>query len=340
MLNEVVLNQVLVRFLDPDGDHDARTRAVIAAIQDDGTCWLSGTTWQGMAAMRISVSSWATTDDDVERSIDGDPAGGSHPVTDAAPAGGPQRVLVTGGAGGIGLAIARAFAIAGARVHIADPDEPAVAAVTADVTAITGSVCDITDPGSVAAMFDDLTQALGGLDVLVNNAGIAGPTAPVDAFDPDAWDRVVAVNLTGTFAVTRRAIPLLKASPAGSIIVMSSLAGRFGYPNRVAYSTTKWGLVGFTKTLALELGPFGITANSLHPGGVEGERVRRVLSGRAEISGATVAQETERALDNQSIRRFVDPADIAALAVFLAGPHGRSISGQVLPIDGDSKTAH
>jgi NAD(P)-dependent dehydrogenase (short-subunit alcohol dehydrogenase family) len=248
-------------------------------------------------------------------------------------------VLVTGGAGGIGLAIARAFVVAGARVHIADPDAGALAEVTATAPAISGSVCDITDTAAVAAMFEDLTGALGGLDVLVNNAGIAGPTAPVDQYAPEEWDAVVAVNLSGTFDVTRRAIPLLKQSPAGSIVVMSSLAGRFGYPNRVAYATTKWGLVGFTKTLALELGSFGITANSIHPGGVEGERVCGVLRHRAEISGRTVEEETERALANQSIRQFAQAADIAALTVFLAGPHGRSISGQMLPIDGDSKAA-
>jgi NAD(P)-dependent dehydrogenase (short-subunit alcohol dehydrogenase family) len=249
-------------------------------------------------------------------------------------------VLVTGGAGGIGLAITRAFVAAGARVHIADPDAEAVAAVTAaDGAAITGSVCDIADTTAVAAMFEDLEGALGGLDVLVNNAGIAGPTAPVEKLAREDWDAVVAVNLGGTFDVTRRAIPLLKESPAGAIIVMSSLAGRFGYPDRIVYATTKWGLVGFTKTLALELGPFGITANSIHPGGVEGPRVRRVLEGRAERSGRTVAEETERALDNQSIRRFTEAADIAALALFLAGPHARTISGQMLPIDGDSKSA-
>jgi NAD(P)-dependent dehydrogenase (short-subunit alcohol dehydrogenase family) len=258
-------------------------------------------------------------------------------MSDAASA--PQRVLVTGGAGGIGLAITRAFIAAGARVHIADPDAGAVASLTASSPAITGSVCDITDPAAVAAMLEDLVGALGGLDVLVNNAGIAGPTAPVAEYAREEWDAVLAVNLSGTFDVTRRAIPLLKESAAGSIIVMSSLAGRFGYPNRVAYATTKWGLVGFTKTLALELGPFGITANSIHPGGVEGERVRGVLRRRADISGRTVDEETERALENQSIRRFTEAADIAALAVFLAGPHGRTISGQMLPIDGDSKAA-
>jgi NAD(P)-dependent dehydrogenase (short-subunit alcohol dehydrogenase family) len=251
-----------------------------------------------------------------------------------------QRVLVTGGAAGIGLAIARAFTSAGARVHVADADGPAVASLIDEADGMSGSTCDISDSAAVAAMFDDLRRSLGGLDVLVNNAGVSGPTAPAHEYDPGEWARVVAVNLTGTFEVTRRAIPMLMESPAGSIIVMSSLAGRFGYPNRVAYSTTKWGLVGFTKTLALELGPHGITANSIHPGGVEGERVRQVLRDRAQVSGRSADEETERALDNQSIRRFADAADIAALAVFLAGPHGRSISGQVLPIDGDSKTAH
>jgi NAD(P)-dependent dehydrogenase (short-subunit alcohol dehydrogenase family) len=258
-------------------------------------------------------------------------------VSDAASE--PQRVLVTGGAGGIGLAITRAFAATGARVHIADPDVDALAAATASGAAVTGSVCDITDTTSVAAMFENLSRGLGGLDVLVNNAGIAGPTAPVDELAREDWDAVLAVNLSGTFDVTHRAIPLLKESPAGAIIVMSSLAGRFGYPNRVAYATTKWGLVGFTKTLALELGPFGITANSIHPGGVEGVRVREVLRRRSVRSGRTVEEETERALNNQSIRRFTEAADIAALAVFLAGPHGRTISGQMLPIDGDSKAA-
>jgi NAD(P)-dependent dehydrogenase (short-subunit alcohol dehydrogenase family) len=259
-------------------------------------------------------------------------------MSEAAPA--LQRVLVTGGAGGIGLAITHAFVAAGARVHIADPDAEAVTAVTAaGAQAITGSVCDITDAAAVAAMFEDLSGALGGLDVLVNNAGVAGPTASVDQLAREDWDAVLAVNLSGTFDVTRRAIPLLKASPAGSIIVMSSLAGRFGYPDRVAYATTKWGLVGFTKTLALELGSFGITANSIHPGGVEGPRVREVLQGRAERSGRTLEEETELALSNQSIPRFTSAEDVAALAVFLAGPHARTLSGQMLPIDGDSKSA-
>lgn len=250
-----------------------------------------------------------------------------------------QRVLVTAGASGIGLAIAEAFTADGARVHIADLNGDAVDAVTGRYDAITGTVCDVSDPDGVAQIFTDVQQHLGGLDVLVNNAGISGPTAPVEEYDPAAWNNVIAVNLNATFHVTRQAIPLLKQSDRASIIVMSSIAGRFGYPNRVAYSTTKWGLVGFTKTLALELGQYGITANTIHPGAVEGPRIQRVMQGRADLSGRTVEEETAAALGNQSIRKFVDPADIGALAVFLAGKHGRSISGQMLPIDGDSKAA-
>lgn len=248
-----------------------------------------------------------------------------------------QRVLITAGASGIGLAIAKAFVANGARVHIADVNAEAVAAIVAENENITGSVGDISKASDLDVLFKDVEEQLGGLDVLINNAGIAGATAPAADYPVDTWAAVVNINLTGTLLVTQRAIPLLKESDAGSILVMSSLAGRFGYPNRIAYSTTKWGLVGFTKTLALELGDSGITANTIHPGAVDGPRMGSVLAGRAEANGTTVEEETNKALDNQSIRKFVDPNDIAQLALFLAGPHARTISGQMFPIDGDSK---
>jgi NAD(P)-dependent dehydrogenase (short-subunit alcohol dehydrogenase family) len=178
-------------------------------------------------------------------------------------------------------------------------------------------------------------QSLGGLDVLVNNAGIAGPTVPIEEVPPEEWDRVVQVNLTAAFDVTRLAIPALKQSPAGVVIVMSSAAGRFGYPNRVAYAATKWGLIGFTKTLAMELGSFGIRANAILPGTVEGDRIRRVFEGRAKLSGRSVDEVRDASMQNQSIRALVDPRDIAALAVFLASDAGKSISGQALGIDND-----
>ncbi len=211
-----------------------------------------------------------------------------------------QKVLITAGAGGIGRAMAAAFAATGARVHVCDLD----------------------------------AKALDGL-----RAQMPGTTASVADMDPAAWDAVLRVNLTGTFTVTQFAIPHLKQSSAASIVVMSSLAGRFGYPNRSPYSTTKWGLIGFTKTLSRELGEFGIRVNAILPGAVDGARLQQVFQGRAAASGRTVAEEQAAALANQSIKRFVDPADIAALAVFLASDAGRSISGQLLPIDGDSQSA-
>ena len=249
-----------------------------------------------------------------------------------------QRVLVTAGAGGIGLATARAFEAGGAMVHVADVDAKAVNELVQASPRISGSVLDIADAAAVARLVEDVRQKLGGLDVLVNNAGVAGPTAAVADYPDEAWASVIGVNLNGTFNVTKAFIPMLEASRQASIVIMSSVAGRFGYPNRCAYATSKWGLVGFAKTLSMELGPLGITCNTIHPGAVEGPRIQRVLQGRAEASGRSLEQEVELALANQSIKAFVDPRDIAELVRFLAGPHARSISGQSFPIDGDSKS--
>ena len=142
--------------------------------------------------------------------------------------------------------------------------------MTAEQEHVSGSVTDVGHPGAVKRLFEDVRTNLGGLDVLVDDAGIAGPTAQVGEYDAEAFAAVMRVNLQGTFLVTQRAVPLLVESGAGSIVTMSSLAGRFGYPNRIGYSTTKWGLVGFAKTLAMELGPLGVTSNTVHPGAVEG----------------------------------------------------------------------
>jgi NAD(P)-dependent dehydrogenase (short-subunit alcohol dehydrogenase family) len=250
-----------------------------------------------------------------------------------------QRVLVTAGAAGIGRAIVQAFAATGAKVHVCDLDAAALAELRAQLPGVSTSVCDVGDRASVEAMVAAAAAALGGLDVLVNNAGISGPTASVEQMDPDAWEDVMRVNLGGTFHVTRHAIPHLKRSKDGTILVMSSLAGRFGYPNRSPYSTSKWGLIGFTKTLARELGEFGIRVNAILPGAVVGPRIERVLEGRAAASGRSVAEERAGALANQSVKRFVAPEEIGALAVFLASDAARSISGQIVPIDGDSQSA-
>jgi NAD(P)-dependent dehydrogenase (short-subunit alcohol dehydrogenase family) len=188
-------------------------------------------------------------------------------------------------------------------------------------------------------MVADATARLGGLDVLVNNAGIGGPTAPVHEVDPSEWDAVLRVNLTGAFDVTRTAIPLLIRAGRGVIINMASAAGRFGYPNRSPYAASKWALIGFTKTLAMELGQYNIRVNAIAPGAVAGERAERVFQGRAQASGRSVEEEKRLGLASQSLRELVDPADIGQLALFLASDAARSISGQVLPIDGDLQRA-
>lgn len=198
-----------------------------------------------------------------------------------------QRVLVTAGASGIGREIARAFAASGASVFVCDIDAKALTAVAAEITGLKTGFCDVSKRADIERMVAECARALGGLDVLVNNAGIAGPTAPVEEMDPDEWDKVMQVDLTGTFNVTRLSIPHLKKSSAGVIINMSSAAGRFGYANRSPYSTAKWGLIGFTKTLSIELGSFGISANAILPGAVDGPRIQRVFEGRVKVSGNT-----------------------------------------------------
>lgn len=250
-----------------------------------------------------------------------------------------SRVLITAGAGGIGLAITRAFHGAGARVYVCDIDADALERAAAAMPGLHVRRCDVGDRDAVAAMVAEAAAVLGGLDVLVNNAGIGGPTRPVHELDPADWDAVLRVNLTGAFDVARHAIPHLIAAQGGCIINMSSAAGRFGYANRSAYSSTKWALVGFTKTLALELGQYGIRANAIAPGAVAGERADRVFAGRAQLSGRSIDEEKRLGLANQSLKELVDPGDIAQLAVFLASPAARSISGQLIPIDGDMQRA-
>ena len=250
-----------------------------------------------------------------------------------------RRVVVTAAASGIGLVVANAFAANGDRVHICDINEKGLHEATEGTPSITATVCDVSNRSSIEAFVKAAAEALGGIDVLVNNAGISGPTTPVDEMDPDQWEAVLGVNLTGTFNVTRLAIPLLRRSDAGVVVIMSSLGGRFAYPNRSPYAVTKRGLIALTETLAVELGDAGIRVNAIAPGAVEGDRIRRVLQGRADASGRSLDEVTADALSLQSIKRFVDPDDIAALALFLASDSAKSITGQTIPIDGGSKAA-
>jgi NAD(P)-dependent dehydrogenase (short-subunit alcohol dehydrogenase family) len=249
------------------------------------------------------------------------------------------RVLITAGAGGIGLAIARAFHAGGATVYVCDIDAAALSRAAGELPGLLTRHCIIGDRADVTGMVADAVTRLGGIDVLVNNAGIGGPTRPVHEIDPADWDAVLRVNLTGAFDVTRLAIPHLIQSGRGVVINMASAAGRFGYANRSPYAASKWALIGFTKTLSMELGEFGVRVNAIAPGAVAGERAERVFQGRAEATGQSLDDVMRLAMTSQSLKTLVDPADIAQLAVFLASDAAKSISGQVLPIDGDMQRA-
>ncbi|MFZ0845599.1 MAG: SDR family oxidoreductase, partial [Pseudolabrys sp.] len=213
-----------------------------------------------------------------------------------------QRVLITAGAQGIGREFARAFAANGAKVFICDIDLKSLDALAKEVPGLIAKPCDMSSRAQIERMVPDAVGSLGGLDVLINNAGIAGLTLPVDQYPPDDWDKVIAVNLTAMFDVTRLAIPHLKQSKAGCIINMASVAGRYGFANRSPYAATKWGVIGFTKTLAIELGEWGIRANAIAPGAVAGDRIERVFAGRAQIGGKTLDEVRAQAMAEQSIK--------------------------------------
>jgi NAD(P)-dependent dehydrogenase (short-subunit alcohol dehydrogenase family) len=245
------------------------------------------------------------------------------------------RILVTAGAAGIGRAIARSFLENGAHVHICDMDAQALTETARALPEITQTVADVSRYADVERLFADVRNTLGGLDVLVNNAGIAGPTAKIEDIAPADWERTIAIDLTGMFYCTRLAMPMIKAAGGGSIINLSSSAGRLAYPLRSPYAAAKWGVVGFTKSLAAEAGPDGVRVNCIQPGLVAGDRMDRVVAARAQARGVPIDVQREDLLRTVSMRSFVTAEEIANVALFLATDAGRHISGQAIPVCGD-----
>ncbi|MDQ3025977.1 MAG: SDR family oxidoreductase [Pseudomonadota bacterium] len=246
------------------------------------------------------------------------------------------RVMVSAGAGGIGLEIARAFAREGARVHVCDVDEAALGRLAGTDPAIGRSRCDVASRDQVARFFEEAIAGLGGLDCLVNNAGIAGPTGRVDEIDPAEWDRCIAVDLTGQFNCVRLAVAHLRRSDNASIMNISSLAGRLGFAMRTPYASAKWGVVGLARSLAIELGPDNIRVNALLPGIIAGDRQKRVLGAKAEARGVSFEEMERIAFSYTSLKEYVTPEQLADLVAFVASPRGRMISGQALSVCGDT----
>ena len=233
------------------------------------------------------------------------------------------RVLVTAGGAGIGHAIAQTFRQHGARVHTCDID-----AKTKPDT-----VTDVSDVAQVDKLFQAVEKNLGGLDVLVNNAGIAGPTGKVEDIKPEDWERCIAIDLNAMFYCTRKAMPLIKAAGGGSIVNLSSAAGLHGFPQRSPYCAAKWGVVGFTKSLSVEAGPDKVRVNCICPGIVEGERIERVVEAKAKMLGVSREAFLEKFLETTSMRSTVNAQEIADMALYLATAPGRHITGQALAVD-------
>lgn len=246
------------------------------------------------------------------------------------------RVLIPAGAAGIGGGMARAFHESGARVYVCDIDRAAVDRIVAELPGIQASVADVSDRARVDGVFAGVERAFGGLDVLINNAGIAGPTGGIDEIDAIEWERTIDINLNGQYYFARKAVPLLKASQSNPcVIAIASVAGRLGYAFRTPYAATKWSIVGLIKSLAIELGPSGIRANAILPGIVEGERMNRVIAARAQTLGVDFETMREEYLRKISLRRMVTVDDVAAMALFLCSPGARNITGQAISVDGN-----
>jgi NAD(P)-dependent dehydrogenase (short-subunit alcohol dehydrogenase family) len=251
-----------------------------------------------------------------------------------------RRVMITAGGSGIGWAIAKAFADDGAKVHICDIDEKALGAATEEYPQIAATHLDVSSEAAVDGWFDDALDDLGGLDVLVNNAGIKGPTAYVEDIEYKDWRECIDVCLNAQFLCARRAAPVMKDQKSGVIINISSTAGLFGFGMRTPYAAAKWAVIGLTKSLAIELGPHNVRCNAICPGAVRGERINRVIRAEAEHRGVSFAEIEKEMVGGQSIARFVEPTEVADMALFLASPAAKMVTGQAIAVDGHHESFH
>ncbi|WP_068544442.1 SDR family oxidoreductase [Thalassotalea crassostreae] len=251
---------------------------------------------------------------------------------------GPDKVvLVTAGASGIGRTIAEKFLSYGCKVHICDVDKTVISEFLEANPSATASVADVSNVDEVKQMFNELVELYTRLDFLVNNAGIAGPTAPVEDIEINEWQQTINVDLNGQFYCTKYAVPLLKANGSGGIINISSNAAFFGFPLRSPYTASKWALVGLTKTWAMELGPHNIRVNALCPGSVSGDRIEGVINRDAQQRGVSPQEIKNIYAEQSSMRLFVSPEDVANMAIYLSSALGSSLSGQVIGIDGHTE---
>ncbi len=243
-----------------------------------------------------------------------------------------ERVVVTAGASGIGRTIAEGFSACGAKVFICDIDEAALEQSLSDNERLRGTLADVSKTDDVSSMFAQVERDLGGVDILINNAGIAGPTAGITDIDPEALRQTLAIDVEGMFHCARLSVPYMRLAKKGSIINISSVAGRLAFAMRTPYSAAKWGVIGFTKSLALELGRENIRVNSVLPGHVNTARFRRVAASKAKAVGAQPEEIEAQMLDPVAMGSTVETEDIANMAIYLSSPFGAAITGQAISV--------
>ncbi|MBI2058440.1 MAG: SDR family oxidoreductase [Nitrospirae bacterium] len=271
-----------------------------------------------------------------------------------------QVALITGGGDGIGRAIARAYAREGARVVISGrraekleetrsqilgegaapgphsdsarrPRSEAEGAAPGSVVTVPG---DVSSEPDVRGLVQETLRQFGRIDILVNNAGIIGPTAPVEQVRTEEWDEVQAINLRGPFLTCREVVPLMLKQDRGVIINIASVAGRIGYPTRSPYAASKWGLIGFSRTLALELSTTGVRVNCVCPGAVMGERLATILGNFNRIIQDQANSRLKAALSYVKASKLLPPEEIASVCVFLASSEAAGVSGQEIVVAG------
>ena len=245
-----------------------------------------------------------------------------------------RKVLVTAGGNGIGRTIARGFVEAGAHVFICDIDPGALHEALHEIPGLQGCLADVAQEHAVEAMFSKADEALGGLDVLVNNAGIAGPTAGVGSLERAQIVRTLEVNVVGQLLCAKHAVTRLRHGRDPNIVCMSSTAGHLGMPGRSVYAASKWGVIGLTKSLAIELGGEGIRVNAVLPGATDGPRLRSVIAAKAAMLGESVESVTRTYESLASLGRFVSAEDVANTVLFACSAAAASVTGQSLAVDG------
>jgi len=237
-----------------------------------------------------------------------------------------KSALVTGGARGIGRAIAHCLCVDGFRVVVADKE-----VVREALSEIRYYRADVGNFSEVANLARELESKVG-IDVLINNAGMRGPTAPVTDYPVEEWEEVLRVNLTGAFLCCRAFAPAMQKKGWGRIVNISSMAGKVPYPLRSAYAASKWGLIGFTLTLARELGSQGITVNAVCPGPVNNQAMQEVMRARAETTGKSFEEVRAEYLQNLAIPQLPTEEDVARMVSYLVSDAAWSITGQAVEV--------